>query len=101
MSVLTCQQEKSTERNAVRGRSAWRKGDAHTVQLAQSTIVREFGGLNSIPVVFDGTVPSRVIDGHIDLCCAGVECIFDEATNHVVERGNDDRGLDLRHDIPW
>lgn len=71
------------------------------MQLAQAPIVAELRGLDAMAVVFDGAVAPRVVDGHVDLGRGGVERVFHEATDDRVERGDDHRRLDLRHDMPW
>lgn len=65
----------SKQRGQYRRNVQWhgRHGVAHTVQLAQSSILVEFRGLDTIPIIFDRAVPSREVDGDVDLGRSGVE----------------------------
>lgn len=70
-----------------------------TVQLTQPSVVAEFRWWDSISVVLYGAVATGVVEAQVDLGGLSVKRIFDEPTDHVVQRGDDDGRLDLGHDI--
>lgn len=70
-----------------------------TVQLTQPSVVAEFRWWYSRSIVLYGAVATGVVEAQVDLGGLSVKRIFDEPTDHVVQRGDDDGRLDLGHDI--